>query len=103
MRPLTKRWRGRGIKSIIFLDDGIAAKSSRELAKEAAVQIEADLIRAGFAINREKSNFTPKQRGQWLGIVINTKNMTFSIPEDKYVKKIAYEKRSCRNQRRQKV
>ena len=61
MRPLTKRWRARGIKSIIFLDDGIAAKNSKQLAKDAAVQIETDLTRAGFAINREKSDFIPKQ------------------------------------------
>ena len=84
MRPLTKRWRGGGIKSIIFLDDGIAPKSSKQLAEEAAVQMETDLTRAGFAINREKSDFIPKQRGKWLGIMIDTKNMIFSVPEENF-------------------
>ena len=54
LRPLTKRWRGQGMKSIVFLDDGIAARQSEALAAHAAKKIESDLLQAGFSINREK-------------------------------------------------
>ena len=33
--PFTKRWRGIGIKAIIYTDDGIAVSRSSELAKTA--------------------------------------------------------------------
>ena len=86
LRPLTKRWRSRGIKSVIFLDDGIAALRTKELAGDAGRDIEEDLSRAGFAINKEKSDFTPKQRGKWLGVIIDTTTMTFHVPEEKIEK-----------------
>ena len=33
LRPFTKRWRGIGIKAIIYIDDGVVASRSFELAK----------------------------------------------------------------------
>ena len=39
MRPFNKRWRRKGVKSILYIDDGIGAKSSSEEAKIAGIQI----------------------------------------------------------------
>ena len=71
------------MKSVIFIDDGIAAKNSRLLATEVASMVVNDLTLAGFAINWAKSNFSPTQKGTWLGTVIDTRTMTFSVPRDK--------------------
>ena len=45
-----------------------------------------DLHDAGFKINWDKSDFEPKQKGRWLGINIDTKNMVFTVPADKLEK-----------------
>ena len=75
--------RNLGIKSVIYLDDGINGHSSYDLCKTAT---ESDLNKSGFVINYEKRDFQPKQLGEWLGTMINTKNMTFYIPERKVEK-----------------
>ena len=56
----TKRWRGIGIKAIIYIGHGIAASPSFELAKTAGELIKNDLVFAGFVINAEKSDFNPR-------------------------------------------
>ena len=67
LRPFTKRWRGRGIKAIIYIDDKIAASQSFEIAKFVSELVRHDLFSAGFVINSEKSNFNPKTKEKWLG------------------------------------
>ena len=62
MRPFTKRWRGMCNKSILYLDDGIGAKSTLEEAKVAGFQIRNDLTHAGFFINEEKTSLSPNRR-----------------------------------------
>ena len=66
LRPFTRRWRGIGIKAIIYIDDGIAASCSFELCKTAGELIKNDLVSTGFIINVEKSDFNPKIKGKWL-------------------------------------
>ena len=86
LRPFTKRWRGRGIKAIIYIDDGIAASRSFEIAKSVRELVRHDLLSAGFVINNEKSDFNPKTKGKWLGTVIDTRELTFTIPQEKIAK-----------------
>ena len=55
MRPLVRYWRDRGLKAIVYLDDGIiAVKGESEAVKESS-QVQNDLQCAGFVINIEKS------------------------------------------------
>ena len=87
LRPLVKNWRSLGIKSEVYLDDGISGHSSYERSQVATEQILKDITEAGFVVNFEKSNLEPKHEGEWLGTIINnTKNMTFYIPERKIEK-----------------
>ena len=86
LRPLTKYWRSKGIKVVIYIDDGIAAKCTEKQAEEAGKTIIETLIAAGFQINWEKSNFQPKQEGIWLGTAINTRTMEFSVTKEKLIK-----------------
>ena len=89
LRPFTKHWRGISIKAIIYIDDGIAASRSFELAKTADELIKNDLVSAGFVINTEKSHFNPKTKGKWLGTIIDTIEMTFTVPSEKINKLLA--------------
>ena len=86
LRPFTKYWRGMGIKVVIYIDDGISAKETESLAKEAGEIIAANLTEAGFYINWSKSDFRPKQEGRWLGTIVNTNKMRFSVPPEKVQK-----------------
>ena len=42
-----------------------------------------DLTKAGFTVDQKKSDFVPKQVREWLGTIIDTRNMTFSVPPKK--------------------
>ena len=77
------RWGGIDIKAIIYIKDGIAASRSFKIAKTAGQLIKSDLVSAGFVSNAEKSDFNPKTKGKWLGTIIGTIEMTFTVPSEK--------------------
>ena len=54
MRPLIRHWRGRGLKAIVYLDDGIVAIKDKKQALKESVQVRLDLDNAGFIVNNEK-------------------------------------------------
>ena len=87
LRPLVRKWRSQGFKSIIFVDDGITGhgNSFQKGLVESEV-IKADLNSSGLVVNELKSDFVPKKQGKWLGTIIDTKRMTFTVPEEKIVK-----------------
>ena len=59
MRPLIRLWRGRGLKAIIYLDDGIVSVKGEQQAIQASVGVRCDLEKAGFVVNVEKSLWVP--------------------------------------------
>lgn len=83
LRPFVSKWRGQGIKAIIYLDDGILSGKSQEETSEASDIARRDIENSGLVLNLEKSDFNPRQEGQWLGTVINTKVMKFFVPKNK--------------------
>ena len=86
LRPLVKKWRSEGIRSLLYIDDGINGHSSYDKALRAGKTVYNDLFMSGFVINNLKSDFEPKQSGIWLGTIIDTRNMTFTVPKEKIVK-----------------
>ena len=83
LRPFIKRWRSKGFNGIIYIDDGIAGHGSYSATKRAAQVIFQDLTEAGFSLHAVKSNFEPTQQGRWLGVIVDTKRLTFTVPEEK--------------------
>ena len=77
------------IKAIVYTDDGTAASRSFEVAKTAGELIKNDLVSEGFVINAEKSDFNPKTKGKWLGTIVDTIEMTFTVPSEKIKKLLA--------------
>ena len=86
LRPLIKKWRGSGIRSIIYLDDGILGSHSKAATARYCLIARADLEDAGFLLNEKKSNLFPSQVGEWLGFTIDTKNFSLAVPEKKITK-----------------
>ena len=55
LRPLIKKWRGSGIRSIVYLDDGILGSESKRKTAHQCLTVRSDLEDAGFVLNEEKS------------------------------------------------
>ena len=83
MRPLVRHWRGRGLKAIVYLDDGIVAINGERRAQEESILVRRELENAGFIINLEKSVWVPSQSMEWLGFNIDLCKGEFSVPSNK--------------------
>lgn len=83
LKPLFMRLRGNGHISVYYLDDswlmGLTAEECLLNLNETAKL----LRKCGFLINGEKSCFVPSQKVIFLGLQLNSINMTISLPEDK--------------------
>ena len=78
-----KKWRSQGFKTVLYLDDGIIISDSEEAAFENIIAVRKELKDAGFIVNEQKSHWLPTRRLIWLGFVLDSKNDTISIPQDK--------------------
>ena len=79
LRPVVKHWRSKGIKCIMYLDDGICGCSSFQKAVEISQIIQYDLKKLGFLLAQEKCSWEPSQEVIWLGLLFNTKTGTVKI------------------------
>lgn len=83
MLPVMKRLRESGIRIVVYLDDLlILAQSAEEAAQHRDLTLRL-LMSLGWLINGKKSVLTPAQRMTYLGVEIDSNNMTFSLGEDK--------------------
>ena len=83
MRSLVKFWRREGIKMCVYIDDGLGASPSLDLAVEEAEFLRNSLNQCGFIINSKKSVWQPQKELIWLEIKINLINSRFTIPESR--------------------
>jgi hypothetical protein len=91
LKPVMATLRNKGLVSSIYIDDLFLQAPTKELC---LVNIESTcslLRQLGFFINFKKSVMVPTQRLQHLGFLIDTTNMTLSLP----VEKIHKLKASC--------
>ena len=86
LRPLVRRWRSRGLRCIVYIDDGIYAAESQDQCVEGTKMIIDDLTSAGFIINVSKSKLEPQQVGQWLGFTLDLLDGKFFVPKEKIAK-----------------
>ena len=71
VRVMVKFWRAKGIRCMMFFDDGSAGAASLKEAKEVVSAVEVSLGKAGWKINREKSCLTSTQGPKILGFVLD--------------------------------
>ena len=86
LRPLVKRWRSKGLRCIVYIDDGICAYKSQEQCVEHTKIILDVLASAGFILNIPKSRLTPQQISQWLGFILDLLNGRYYVPKEKISK-----------------
>ena len=86
MRQLLTPWRLKGMKVLFYLDYGFNIASVQHLCRTNTQTMIGDIESAGYLINYEKSELTPKQIGIWLGVPINWVRTMFFVPPDKIKK-----------------
>ncbi|VDI40756.1 Hypothetical predicted protein [Mytilus galloprovincialis] len=83
VRPLVKHWRKKGIKVVVYLDDGFGLADNENTCKMHSDLIKSDLIASGFVPNRDKCHWTPTQKLEWLGFIWNLDICKLNIPDRK--------------------
>ena len=78
-----KHWRSKGIRAIVYIDDGICAASSIQEAEWHSAVLQEDLEGAGFVLNLSKSRLAPHRVGEWLGFTVDLSRGCFIVPDDK--------------------
>ena len=86
MKPVKKALRRLGVRISSFLDDFLILAGSYQEAVE-HTKLSVDLLqRLGFHINWRKSVVVPQRRLEYLGVILDLENLTFSLPEEKVEK-----------------
>ena len=66
-----------------YIDDFLLIADTKEEAARAVKDSVNLLTQLGFIIHPEKSKFDPSQKAEYLGFVINSKDMIVSLPQSK--------------------
>ncbi len=85
VRPLVKNWRLKGIKTVVYLDDGFGTEETYQVCKKNADIVKADLISAGFVPNKDKCKWEPSREVEWLGFTWDLNCCVLKIPDRKKV------------------
>lgn len=83
LRPVIALLRSQGIRCIIFLDDLLVMQQTQRALERIAQDILILLQVLGFRINWEKSSLVPTQLIQYLGLMVDSTQMTVALPEDR--------------------
>ena len=83
LRIPVKKWRARGFRIVVFLDDGLGGAKGFKSALDASDYIHVDLAKFGFIIAEDKCSWMPCQSLTWLGYVWNTLEGIISVTNDR--------------------
>ena len=83
MKPVVALLRQQGIRLIIYLDDILIMAESSNLELHQAASALNLLESLGFIVNYEKSHLVPTQEIEFLGLLVNSKNLTLILPGEK--------------------
>ena len=80
LKPVLAALRAKGIRLVAYLDDLLIIGKDKECAEEAFQTTKSLLQALGFVVNLEKSQSQAAQEIEFLGFIINSREMTFRIP-----------------------
>ena len=83
VKQLAGRWRSRGIRLVPYVDDILFMSPTPQAAIRCREDVLTDLATSGFILNKKKSQLQPSQCTRFLGILIDTVHMVFSVPTDR--------------------
>ena len=83
LRVLVRYWRSRGIRCLLFYDDGAGTHTSDEICRQQAQLVKSSLCQAGFAVSEQKSVWQPTQFLTFLGLESNLQEFTVAVPAER--------------------
>ena len=86
MRVLVKKWRSIGLRVIVYIDNGNCVAKNFIETRKAGKLLKKDLENAGFVLNNKKSIWLPTRQIKFLGFIVNTKKINFTVPKEKLKK-----------------
>jgi len=99
LRPVLHTLRQQGIKVLMYLDDLLIMAETIDLVQEHFQTVVTLFHNLGFVISWKKCSPFPMKSLEFLGLLLNSETMTFSLPDDK-IRKI---QRECRHLMRKRV
>jgi len=83
LKPVIAHLRKQGVRMLTYLDDSLVMNKTREGLSQDMGKVRDLLQSLGFLINIEKSQFLPVQEIEFLGVIVNSREMTLKVPADK--------------------
>eukprot|EP00731_Ephydatia_muelleri_P008531 Em0004g869a len=83
LRPLVRLWRSKGLKAVMYLDDGIVAVQGEKEAEKASGWVRNTLHKSGLVVNDKKSVWRPSHSIAWLGFEIDLLKGQIAVPQAK--------------------
>ena len=96
IKPLKGLLRLENIQITSYLDDFLILAHSYEEAMDHTSKVITLLQDYGFQINWKKTSLAPQTRLEYLGVILDLRNQTFSLPEDKVQKVLEFCKKGQR-------
>lgn len=84
--PMIVQLRREGSKVLVYIDDAFLCAATKELALAQERRMYQLFQRCGWVFKPEKRSGEPAQVCRFLGLDIDSRDMTFNIPSDKLVK-----------------
>lgn len=75
--------REKGFIMVAYLDDILLMNACKETVEKQVLELKRHLEKLGFLVNMKKSTFIATQRVEFLGNLIDSKELTISIPPQK--------------------
>ena len=85
LRPVMAFFRKQGILIVVYTDDFLILSHREEVCRNHTQVVIKTLESLGFTINREKCIVEPTHRIEFLGMTLNSENMTVHLPRRKAV------------------
>lgn len=86
MKPVLNYLRSNGNTLVGYLDDIWCANNSFLSCSNTVKTVVNTVESLGFVLNMEKSNFIPTKHCKFLGLQLNSQNMTLELPTEKRLK-----------------
>ena len=83
MCPLVRLWCSKGLKIVVYLDDGVCALINEAEANTASNWVKDTLAKAGWIFNEAKSVWAPTHKLEWLGFDLDLGQGCISVPTRK--------------------
>ena len=78
-----KLWHGKGIKIVVYLDNGIGAAKGIADAEAASSLVKGTLAQVDLVAHPKKCHWEPSQMVKWLGFNIDLDTGCLSVPLEK--------------------